>query len=148
MRGTADLVIGIGAPDRGDDGVGWAVVDQLPERIPVYRTDGEPARLLEAWRAGQEVVIIDAVRSGSEPGSIFLFDATGGHLPVGLARSSHALGLAEAVELARALGALPRRLWVIGVEGKRFGVGEEMSPEVRRAIPRAAGIAAMLAASP
>lgn len=145
MRGTTDLVIGIGS-ERGDDAAGWAVLDLLPERIPTFRSDGEPARLIEAWRSGQEIVVVDAIRSGEVPGSIFIFDATERELPWGMARSSHGLGLAEAVALGRAVAALPSRLWVIGIEGQAWDAGAGLSPAVARAVPRAAGIVAVMAA--
>lgn len=147
MNGTVDLVIGIGS-DRGDDAAGWAVLDLLPDRVPTYRSDGEPARLMEAWRSGAEIAVIDAMRSGEEPGSIFIFDAIEHELPLGVARSSHGLGLAEAVELARAVDVLPSRLWVIGIEGQTWETGAGLSPAVSQAVPRAAGIVAMLASEP
>ena len=48
--------------------------------------------------------------------------------------STHAFGLAEAVELARALGRLPPRLIVYGIEGKSFEAGVGLSPEVGAAV--------------
>jgi hydrogenase maturation protease len=44
--------------------------------------------------------------------------------------SSHGIGVAEAVELARALGRLPRRLTLIGVEAAGFEVGASLSSAV------------------
>ncbi len=66
-------------------------------------------------------------------------DATGQELPPELFRTStHHLGLAEAVELARALGRLPQRLVVYGVEGASFEIGEELTAEVRSGSEQAA----------
>lgn len=48
--------------------------------------------------------------------------------------STHAFGLAETVELARALGQLPRRLVVYLVEGEQFEVGTPISPRVAGAV--------------
>jgi hydrogenase maturation protease len=47
--------------------------------------------------------------------------------------SSHSFDLAEAIELARTLGSLPEYTVIYGIEGQRFGSGEELSPEVVRA---------------
>jgi hypothetical protein len=47
------------------------------------------------------------------------------------------LGIAAAVDLARALDELPRRLALVGVEGGEFAVGAAPSREVRDAIPAA-----------
>ncbi len=56
--------------------------------------------------------------SGRAPGTVVTLDATEGVLPTGgwAAGGTHALGLAAAVELSRALGRLPRSLVVVGVE--------------------------------
>ena len=76
----------------------------------------------------------DAVSSGAEPGFVHRFDAGAAPLPAGLAGpSTHALGLPEAVELARALGRLPERLLVFGIEGARFEAGSRALPQVERA---------------
>jgi hydrogenase maturation protease len=52
--------------------------------------------------------------------------------------SSHGLGVEQAVELARALGRLPRQLVVVGVEAAHFGTGPELTPAVAAAIEPAA----------
>ena len=91
---------------------------------------------------------MDAVSTGAEPGTLHRFDATAEPLPAELFRSStHALGVADAVELARELDRLPARLAVYGIEGENFETGEGLTPAVeddrrragRRALPRAAG---------
>ena len=58
-----------------------------------------------------------------------------GRLPVELFRhSTHALGVADAVELGRELERLPRRLAVYGIEGERFDAGEGLTPIVEIAV--------------
>ena len=47
--------------------------------------------------------------------------------------STHAFSVAEAIEMARALGQLPRRLVVYGIEGKNFESGISLSPEIETA---------------
>ncbi len=62
-------------------------------------------------------------------------DAGESELPTELFRAStHHVGLAEAVELARALGRLPARVIVYGIEGESFEVGEELAPAVAAAV--------------
>jgi hydrogenase maturation protease len=81
--------------------------------------------------------VLDAVSSGAEPGTIHRLDALAAQLPAELFRgSTHALGVAEAVELGRALDRLPERMLVLGIEGKRFDAGAGLSPEVERAAAR------------
>jgi hydrogenase maturation protease len=48
--------------------------------------------------------------------------------------STHSLGVAAAVGLARALGTLPSRLVIYAIEARHSLVGEDLSPEVDRAV--------------
>jgi hydrogenase maturation protease len=85
------------------------------------------------------VWLVDAVSSGAEPGTVHRLDASEHELPAALFRAStHHLGLAEAVELARAVGRLPRRTIVYGIEGSSFETGEVLSDEVEAAAARVA----------
>ena len=80
--------------------------------------------------------MIDAVSSGAEAGTIQRLDASVEPLPASLASapSTHAVGLGQAIELGRALGRLPGRLIVYGIEGNTFTAGEELSPRVAEAL--------------
>jgi hydrogenase maturation protease len=78
---------------------------------------------------------VDAVRSGAEPGTVHRIDATHEPLPATLsAASTHTLGVGEAIELARALGRLPARVVVYGIEAESLAAGEELTPAVERAV--------------
>jgi hydrogenase maturation protease len=136
------LVVGVGNDLRGDDAVGLEVARRVrragPRGARVVESGGDGAALLDAWRGAGVVVLVDASRSGAPAGAIRRYDATAEPLPSVLAhRSTHAFGVAEAVEMARALGELPSRLVVIAIEGARFEVGAPMSPDVERAVERA-----------
>ena len=95
------LIIGVGNPFRGDDAAGLRVVEALGLSSTVLEHDGEPASLIALWDGHDEVVLIDAVTSGGEPGIVIEIDAATSILPAGLCNSTHALGPAEAIELAR-----------------------------------------------
>lgn len=134
-------VIGIGNRDRGDDALGPRVADALLEHVPgqvsVVEHSGEVAGLVDLMTDAAAVYLIDAAVMGLEPGSLREFDASGAPLPaLGGAFSSHALGLSEAIELARALGVLPRVCRVFAVEAVSFETGESLSDPVAQAIPR------------
>jgi hydrogenase maturation protease len=153
------LVVGLGSPDRGDDAVGahvTAVVARaVAERglVGVHVVEHEdptalidlldPAGPASAWDA---VIVVDAVRSGAGPGTVTILDvgtdgqgvdSLGTHLDPGPA-GTHGFGLAGAIELARALDRLPRRVLVVGVEAVGFDHGAPLSGPVSAAIPRAA----------
>jgi len=132
------LVIGAGNPDRGDDAVGPVVASRLKrragDRFKVVEQAGEGLALMEAWEGADTVIILDAALSGAPCGAIHRIDATTELMPNDFFRcSTHALGVAEAVELARALCQLPRRIIVYGIEGERFEAGAGMSAAVEAA---------------
>jgi hydrogenase maturation protease len=128
------MVVGVGNSLRGDDGVGLEVARRVRERadVAVRELEGEGVGLLDAWADARAVLLVDSVRSGAAPGTVHRVDATDHPLPAELrgSTSTHAFGVAEAIELARALGRLPHRLVVYGVEGGRFETGAGLSRNV------------------
>ncbi len=132
------LIIGAGNPWRGDDAIGREIASRLAEktndRTRIIELSGEGTELMQAWEGAGLVIVIDAVASGSAPGTIFRFDACTEKIPARFfSYSSHAFGLAEAIELARTLGRLPERLLVFGIEGSDFAHGAPVSAPVREA---------------
>lgn len=106
----------------------------------------EPTRLLDLWAGLDTVVVVDAVRSGAAPGTLHRVDAGAGPLPrdVGLA-STHAMGIADALELGRSVGRAPARVVVLGLEGGSFVPGERLTPSVEAALePLVAAVLAEL----
>ena len=139
---TGTVVIGVGNEYRGDDAAGREVARIVRERgtegLEVVVCELEPSRLIDAWEGAATVFLVDAVSSGAEPGTVHRFDATSGPVPSREFRSStHALGIGETVELARALGRLPERIVVFGIEGESFGSGRELSGPARAGVDRA-----------
>ena len=88
-----------------DDAAGLLVARKLRERgIQARELGGEGLALLDAWSGWADVIVVDAVKSGAPPGTITIWDARTSRLPMGQFRcSTHALGVADAIELARAL---------------------------------------------
>jgi hydrogenase maturation protease len=139
---TSAVVIGVGNAYRGDDAAGREVArlvrERVPDRLEVVVCELEPTRLIDAWDGADAAFVVDAVSSGAEPGTVHRFDATSEPLPSREFRSStHALGIGETVELARAIGRLPARVVVFGVEGESFGSGTELSGPARAGVERA-----------
>ncbi len=132
-------VIGLGSDLRGDDCAGLEVARRVRGRVPpevsVLELHGESSGLLEAWRGLARAVIIDASRGGGPPGTVRRFEAAGAPLPaIAGGTSSHSLGLADAIELGRALGRLPTRLTVYAIEGGTFEPGAEPEEALAGAI--------------
>ena len=152
------LVVGVGNDDRGDDGLGPLAARLLaralererppvpalppvpapaaavpPPGVAVVAWTGDPMGLLDVWSGYERLVLIDAVVSGAAPGTCRRFgpDAPFARAP---GASTHGLGLASALALARALGRVPEAIEVWGIEAAQFEAGAPLTPEVARAV--------------
>lgn len=141
------LVVGIGNRFRMDDGVGPWVAETLQATGRETRSHaGDGTALLDLFAEHADIVLVDATRSGAAPGTLAVFDAVAAPLAAHMFHySTHRFGLAEAVETARALGRLPPRLRIYGIEGRAFGAGVGLTPAVARA---ARALVAELARAP
>jgi hydrogenase maturation protease len=132
-------VIGVGDRSRGDDAAGLEAARRLRARCgpgaSVVESPADPPALLDAWRGAEQVYVVDAMSSGAPPGAVARFDAAAAPLPTGpFRRTSHGMGLTEAVELGRALGLLPEVLVVYGIEGMCWDTGAALTPAVDQGI--------------
>ncbi len=153
---TRTLIAGIGNPDRGDDGVGPAVIAALTDRLAdgtrAIPLRGDLLPLLDAWSQAERIVLVDACADRGAPGRIHrLHNPVAEELPPEAPTSSHALGMAETLALARALaepGAAAPDVVVYAIEGACFDFGAPLSPPVAAAIePLAKQIVADTAAT-
>lgn len=135
------LFLGVGNRHRADDGVGPYIAEKLAESgalkslgVEVLPHSGEGASLMHLWEGMDKVVIVDAMKSKRKVGLVQRFKPHKEKLETGVFRySSHLFGLAEAVEMARALGKLPKEMIVFGIEGKVFDFDKPMSNAVEKA---------------
>ena len=143
------IIVGLGNPILGDDGIGWKVADkvkkQLPPDMPVvieFLSLGGIS-LMERLIGYERAILIDAITSDQRPGSIItlslseLPDRSAFHIT-----SAHDTSLQNALKLGKAMGAdLPEQVTVVGIATNPvFDFGEELSPPVARAVPEAARI--------
>ena len=140
------LVVGLGNPILGDDGVGWRVIDELDGRehgdASLQQACVGGVSLMEIMVGYRHAIIVDAVIDPTEaPGSVWcrpLVDVetrVASHLD-----STHDATLPAALEAGRAMGAeLPTEIDVVGIVIERGDVfGDELSDAVEAAIPVAA----------
>lgn len=134
------LIIGVGNEFRSDDAAGLLIARRLDSRKErdwnIIEMSGEGGGLMNRWKNAGAVIIIDAVSSGANPGRIHRLDAIAEKIPANFFHySTHAFGVAEAIELSRELGRLPAYMIIYGVEGRNFEHGLGLSPEVEIALP-------------
>ncbi len=139
---TVITLVGVGNRYRRDDAVGLIVSQQLKYKVPpgtrIVELDGDQSDLIELMRSTDVLIVVDAVKSTAPPGTVFRLDAVDDPLPREfMSSSTHSIDTLTAVELARALGALPERLIIYGIVGRDFSFSEGLSEEVRDAIDAA-----------
>jgi hydrogenase maturation protease len=133
-------VLGLGNPYLRDDGVGIAVAKVLQQRnmgekVLVRAHQAFDLWLLSEFSGASRLIIIDAVKSGSAPGTVVEYEVA--PLPGTLCSlpGLHSLELHDLIDFASRMGLLSCPVTIIGVEPRDCGVGEGLSPEVERAIP-------------
>jgi len=128
-------IIGCGNQQRSDDAAGILVVEKLRKLgVRAGICQGGSLELIEAWTGANDVIVVDAVVTGAPVGTVRTWNIRQTPISVAKPPSTHGLGLAEAIALARVLHRLPARLRIYGIEGQRFAVGGEISREVNLAI--------------
>ena len=141
MRRT--LILGLGNPLLGDEGIGVWVVEELKELdLPagVELADGGTAGLglIGLMEGYQRVIIVDAADMGRPPGHVVRFTPSEVQFKTAEAPLSlHQIGLGEALVVAEALEMAPAELIIIGIQPGRIEAGVGLSPEVEGAIPQA-----------
>ena len=139
------VVAGLGSEFRRDDGAGPLVAERAVTqagRGTVIGPLADALDLLGEWDDADLAVVVDAVHSGQVPGTLTtveLVDGSGSELPGGHRGSSstHGIGLAGVLRLARAVHRAPGRVVVVGIEGDDFSQGTGLSPAVQAAVPAA-----------
>jgi hydrogenase maturation protease len=134
------VVIGVGNEFRRDDGIGPEVLSRLrgrtPDGVRLVTSDGEPARMIEAWTGAWLAVVVDAVLADPPspfPGRLHRIVVDRALGAAARPVSSHGFGLGESIALARALDRMPERLIVHAVEAAEVGYGVGLTPGVAAA---------------
>lgn len=130
------LVVGLGNPLMGDDGVGLRALAQLEERwqMPagVELVDGGTwgMNLLPAIEGAERLLFLDAINGGVNPGTSVLLEREALPRLFALKVSPHQIDLREVLALAEWRGTLPDDTAAIGLQPLRVELGEGLSPEV------------------
>ena len=148
------LVVGLGNPILGDDGVGWRIAERVQQRVQhdsafrILHSDIDVdcvslggLSLMERLIGYQHAIVIDSIGTGQHPiGAAYhfrlddVYDPTSGHTT-----AAHDVSLMTAIQIGRSLGAtLPDRIDVVAIESPYvYDFSEELTPTVAAAVPQA-----------
>ena len=136
------VVLGVGNVLLTDEGVGVHVanrlmeMDNLPSWLHVVEGGTDGFRLLNVVTEADRLIVVDAVKGGGPPGSIYRFDIEDAPTcPDTFKTSVHQIGILEVIHLSELLGQTPETT-IIGVEPKSVAMGLDLSPEVAAKVPR------------
>ncbi|ATJ81355.1 hydrogenase maturation protease [Halomonas beimenensis] len=135
------LVVGLGNPDRGDDGVGvllaTRLADSLPDGVGLLTGGRDVLSLIDDWAGYDVMLALDAAAPMGHPGRVHRLTSSG-EWPVETQAplSGHALGLFEALALARTLHLpVPHSVVIFAIEAADLTPGAPLSPAVAAAMP-------------
>ncbi|MBI4865241.1 MAG: hydrogenase maturation protease [Candidatus Riflebacteria bacterium] len=135
------LVLGLGNSLLRDDAVGLVVAEALRDRagpsVDVIATEESGLSLLDYVVGYDRLLVIDAVKAGSAPGTLHEFDV--GDIRWASTANPHATGLPEVLALGSALGSkMPGEVRVLAVEAQEiYEIKEGLTPALAAAAPLA-----------
>jgi hydrogenase maturation protease len=140
MTDTKVVVLGIGNLILRDEGVGVHAVRELegrklPAHVEIIDGGTSLMELLPVIQEAERIIVIDALRGGGEPGTVYRVTPDDLTADTERTLSLHQVGLLEVLGMARQLGGEPQVV-IIGVEPKEISWGMELTPEVKAKLPR------------
>jgi hydrogenase maturation protease len=135
------LILGVGNLLLSDEGLGIHVARKLmemdfPPEVEVLDGGTDGFGLMHALLQADRLILVDAVRGGGTPGSIYRFGIEDcPPFPDIFKTSVHQISILEVINLSGLIGSTPRTT-VIGVEPKRLEMGMELSPQIEATIPK------------
>ena len=146
ILGEGACFVGVGNTLRRDDGVGVRLAERLgASSLPVFIVEDVPENFVAEIGRGAwpNVVFMDAVAAGLEPGAVVFGELAELGEPSGL--STHKLALSLC---GRYLEAHGKRSFLLGIVPGDLEFGEGLTPEVGRAAAEVAGLILKTSAPP
>ena len=128
------LVLGAGNILLSDEGIGVRVVEALQDRYQLAQgvevLDGGTCGmdLLDVIAGRDHLILVDAVNTGSPPGTLVRLADRDVPAVFRTNSSPHQLGLAEVLALLTLLETAPRHVTVIGVQPQSLELGLALTP--------------------
>jgi len=108
----------------------------FPPEVEVVEGGTDGFGLIHVLTRADRLILIDAVKGGETPGSVYRFDLEECRPFPDLYKTSvHQISILEVLNLSGLIGSSPRTT-IIGVEPKSLQMGMELSPEVEAQIPK------------
>ena len=140
-RSPAITVLGIGNLLLKDEGIGVHLVEKLAGMVDSTKVniiDAGTSPDLTSLLDGNidKLIVVDAVKAGNEPGTIYRFSPDKLDLDPTSHFSLHEIGVLDNLKTMAMLGRLPKSTVIIGIEPKTIDFGLELSPEVGEKLPK------------
>jgi hydrogenase maturation protease len=135
------LILGLGNLLCGDDGLGVSAVERLvdayeaPDGVRVLDGGTLGLSLLPYLEDAERVILVDAVRNDTAPGSFVRLTGDEVAPAVAARLSVHQVGVADLLEAARWLGRMPATLVLLGLVPESIELSLTRSPSVERNMP-------------
>ena len=137
------IVVGVGNSLLSDEGVGPKAVEYLnkmglPERVKIFDAGVSLQSVLSLAEGFDKMIVIDAVKGGGSPGTIYRFTLEeleqGKTGNISFKLSLHEMDVPRAVAMERLIAELPKEIVVIGMEPQSLEPGEKLSDAVEQKI--------------
>lgn len=135
------LIVGVGNPLLGDEGIGPYVVRNLsqlpmPADVEILDCGCDLLNLVSYIDEPKKIIILDAIRAGGKPGRIYRFDLNELETMQTVTRSAHQLPMADAIRLLKKVCPCLSgcEIVIIGIEPRVMELGGDLSKEVRESI--------------
>ncbi len=135
------MVIGLGNPLMGDDGVGLAALRLLETawsfEPAVELLDGGTwgMNLLHVIESAERVVLLDAIDRGDAPGAVVVLERDDLPRFFGVKVSPHQVDIKEVLAVAELRDTLPESIVAIGLQPARIALGAALSDGLRHQLP-------------
>ena len=136
-RKSKILIVGVGNPLLGDEGIGPRAVHNLsqlsmPSDVDILDCGCDLLNLVSYIDKPKKVILLDAIRAGGKPGRLYRFDFDELETIQTTTRSAHQLQTVDALRLLKKVCPCLNRceIIVIGIEPKVMELSGDLSEEV------------------
>jgi hydrogenase maturation protease len=136
------VVLGVGNELFKDEGVGVHAARIIQAKLPPSGSNVEvidSGTSPDIWSlidGADKLIIVDAVRGGCDPGTIYRFTPQQIVADRGIVTSVHQMGILENLSLMDLVGGKPRETVIIGVEPAELEPGLELSARLQERMPK------------